>query len=672
MMRPIRLALFCYCASILAGSAVLSPAESAAKSPSLDDAEYHVFLVAGQSNAQGYLGERQEGLNEPIPVPERGTVFYFNAEQEKILDVVDATPHDYVGNAAGFHNRFAVDYHAATGKKVIFVHEVHGNSGIVPGVKYGGGNWPDEYRAALREKYAQFKQAAASSPFADKWALAGLIWGQGEAEEFLLTQNKKSLPELKAALSNLFDSFVADYGPDYAGKSDPLIKVVLVSVFAYPSGSSDRFYPDSPAWAATRDLQRQVAAEHSAARMVYFATEKIFYEQVWPNNAVHYFQKQYNRIGRVMAQEIAQPGSTILLPQPPTEIAATAQGAWRVDLTWAAPASAIPGDLPNYRIYRRKLGETAWTWIWQTPDVPIAGLHDENDVEPATTYEYRVAARNEFGEAFSEIVSAQTGRLSDDPIAAYQKLAMPADADAVRQLWNELKQGGHTRGLRSLHLMVRDLNATSGKIYNLVREADGASRFDFQDSASCRRLEDGFEFSAPAYAATESALIPTYGPFTYMTNLTWEQFPETNESFGLMAQGRGYPAPPGDSRSIFSYGPAPETLGFYHEDQTNLFQAGGKRPALGESETFGLTYDGRDLTWLRSGSEPVVHQNTIYFFNMQDAPLEIYTTPSSSKSARFKIAYLAVWNRPVEQQEFDAVTALLEKHRRLPPGESAR
>ncbi|MCC9607770.1 fibronectin type III domain-containing protein [Blastopirellula sp. JC732] len=636
------------------------------KTPSLDHVDYHLFLVAGQSNAQGWLGENREGLNEPIPVPERGTVFYFDPEQKKILDVVDAKPEAYVGNAAGFHNRFAIDYHATTGKKVIFVHGVHGNSGIVPGVQYGGGNWPDAYRAALRDKYQAFKTTAAASNFAGQWGLAGLIWGQGEAEEFLLAQNKKTLPQLEKALSDLFDGFVQDYGDDYPGQPGSLINVVLVSIFAYPSGSSDRFYPDSPAWAATREMQRHVAQQHASARMVYFPIEKIFTQQVWPNNAVHYYQKQYNEIGRVMAQEIAKPGSTIQMPQPPNSAAAKAVGAWRVDLTWHAPEGGIPGELPVYRIYRRQAGESAWTWIWQTAEAPADGLHDENGVLPNTTYEYRIGARNEFGEVFSDVASAKTGRLSDNPLAAYQELAEPQNAAAVEKLWAELRAGGHTKGLRSLHLMTKGSNAASGKIFNLVRGADDQGRFDFTASNTVEREEDGYVFAAPSGAQTEAPLIPTYGPFTCMANLSWLHFPDVNESFGLMAQGRGYPAPPENSRSIFSYGPAPQTLNFYHEDQVGMFQTGGKRPAVGQAETFALTYDGRDMTWRRSDSEPIVHPNTIYFFNMQNAPFEIYTTPSSSTEANFKIAYLAVWNRAIGPEEFAAVQTILANRLRLP------
>lgn len=638
--------------------------------PALAQAACHVFLIAGQSNAWGYLGENDEGLDEPVPTPKPGTVFFYDGKADAILDasaISKAVRGEYNGAAAGFLHRFAIDYHARTGKHVILIHKAPGNSGVVPGVAYGGGNWPDTYRAELKQKYAGFKARADADPrLAPRWALAGVIWAQGEAEVGLLESGQKTPQQVADALCALFDAFVEDYAVDYAGRPDDLIKTVLVSVYAYRSINSDRFYPDSPAWAASRQVQRDAAERHPRARMVYFATERFIRDGVWqPMNAVHYKQSQYNEIGRVIAQEIAQSGSTLKRPSPATASIAKADGPWRIDLRWAEPAGGLPGELPCYRIYRRKAGndDAPWTWLWQHEGAaaPNVAFHDEDTLKPDTVYEYRIAARNEFGETLGEVVSARTGKLLADPLPAYQAMARPTDGAAVRAIWNNLIRGGHVRSLRSLHLLAAGLNAGEGPARNLVRGTEDADRYDLQVGDQVQREPPGCRFSGGATMTAPDGLLPLNGPMTLLLNFAWIEPPTDGNGVVILHQGAGYPfrdldgVERKDRRTMLSYHPAGR-LRIYQE----VFQmfASAELPNPRIANTCALGYDGRWLTWHTPGAKPVTLSNDVYFLNVEHTPLVVGMSPPGAGGA-FRLVSLAVWNRALDAHEVEAVGAIL-------------
>lgn len=639
-------------------------------------ADYHLFIIAGQSNGWGWLGDHNEGLDEPVPVPEPGTVFYYDQAKDAIGDastLKDSAGGEYNGAVAGFVHRFAIDYAKATGKKVIIIQKSPGNSGIVPGVAYGGGNWPDTYRGELKAKYAAFRACAARRPeIAGKYAFAGMYWAQGEAEVFLLENRTKTLPELERNLSSLFDAFVADYGADYAGRPGEMIRVVLVSVFAFGSMKNDRFYPDTVCWSASRDMQRHVAEAHPQARMVFFPIELFYHQGVWgPNNAVHYKQSQYNLIGKTIAAEAVQPFSTIHPPAAPVGLGAHTTSVWRIDLTWKAPAGGVPGQLPCYRVYRRKAGESdaAWTWLWQSEAVPAAIFHDESGIEPGAAYEYRVSSRNEFGEVFSGVVTATAGTLAKDPLAAYLAAAAPAEPAKVRALWKELGDGGHLRGLRSLHLMTPGLNAAKGRILNLVRQSDQADPYDLDANDAVLREAGGCTFTGTA-AATTQALIPTIGGSTFLFGLEIVT-PPTGELM-LFSQGAGYPyvdidgIEQRDHRTIFSYDRVNQQVQCYKETIQG-FCSGARSVVPGKPGIHALSYAGTSLRW-NSGSAPAVpYDDDLYFHDIGNTPFQIMVRQQDGAVA-FRIPVLAVWNRGLSETEYQAVRAILARHLGLGDG----
>jgi len=625
---------------------------NAAPVTDLDSAQYHLFLITGQSNSQGYLGPKNEGLNEPIPSLPPGSVYYFSPP-DSIRDASNATPKEYVGAQAGFHNEFAREYARRTGKKVILIHEVHGNSGIVPGQRYSGGNWPDKYRGDLKKQYESFKTAAAGNPeFAGKWALAGMIWGQGEAEMGLLQTGRKSLPELEKDLSNLFDRFSEDYLADYGGDKARFINLALVSIFAYRSVENDRFYPDSPAWAATRELQRHVAQSHPHARMVYFPTERFYLDGVWqPNNSVHYTQKQYNEMGRVMAQEIAEPGSTIRKSQPPRGLTAAAEGPWRVRLQWEAPEGGIPGELPCYRIYR-KTGENDWEWIWQNSKEALK-WSDENHIIPGTTYQYRVSARNEFGEAFSETVSLTAETLPADPAAS-------SGYPAAAALWQELQKANLTEGLRALYLAGEQFGVKNGVLANLVREAKTPGRYDltYGGGAGEPNSYAGVAVSGSGGLVSGGSVIPINGPYTILMDVTLA--PQGSGPF----LEQGTKAESGDLNpwTGLSFHDKEGEIRFAGDTQIRGIKSGRGSMKAGQPARIAFTYDGLHAAIRIGEGLPKRDQNTIYFGAVQDGPLRLGGYGSADQPGRFH--YLAVWNRPLDPELEAAAQRILERHAR--------
>ena len=88
--------------------------------------------------------------------------------------------------------------------------------------------------------------------------------------------------------------------------------------------------------------------------------------------------------------------TTNSVPQPPTNLSATARGTDRIDLSWRAPSDRGSSSITGYRIEVSASGLGCWEELVANT---TSTSHSHTDLEPSTVYHHRVYAINASGES---------------------------------------------------------------------------------------------------------------------------------------------------------------------------------------------------------------------------------------------------------------------------------
>jgi len=146
-------------------------------------------------------------------------------------------------------------------------------------------------------------------------------------------------------------------------------------------------------------------------------------------NATYYY-----RVTAVNGTSKAAPSSTasaLTFPSKPTNLAATAIGAARIDLTWT-DNSAVPSD---FKIERKQEPGGSFAEIGITT-APGTTYSDVTGLLPATTYTYRVRGTNATGDgAYSDEASATTLPSKPNPPSGLQVATV--SQTALRLTWTD-------------------------------------------------------------------------------------------------------------------------------------------------------------------------------------------------------------------------------------------
>lgn len=631
-------------------------AQSATASSTLD-----VWICAGQSNMSGYTGSVKSGggtalflpagtaptntnlppgRDEEIPTFAEGIGFFWDGttfqdiEYYRTHTVTEATAQSvggyYHGYRAGMFGAFVKRYNELTGRRVLIIDHSFGDSGVCTGVTYSGGNWADTHRGTMLTKWNAFKSAASTAHLA--YTFKGLFWCQGEAEVALLLAATKTEAQVQSATETFFSGLSSDYGSDYHG-SGKLINVILTGVYggdAIPATTQDKLVPDTIYYETIRRIQRTVGTTHAAARIAFWSCEAFYFTRFWGNNyptgwtegnTVHLNQSMYNTIGRSLAADAVTPDSLILAANPPTGLTATADGSFRVKLSWTAPASIL-GTTQKYNIYRRTSGASNWDKIWiyynATPAVAenwgakytfLTSYWDEERMNAGTTYEYRVGFQNEFSEGFSDIATVTTAALAADVIGAYNTLCSPSNLAKVMNLYGDFGSAGITDCLRQLYVMQADTQASSsGSVYNLIRSTAQATRYDLTEVGATRGAT-GFALTDTQYLKTStSGLLSVAGPFTLLLafKISARTGPATTVAiFQNPSYVRETNAPVIDQYGTTLLSMSLSSAGVLQHSftQPNPLPS-GVTIANDTWYILGLVYDGSDIRWYRDSSTP--------------------------------------------------------------------
>nr|VGM47931.1 flagellar biosynthesis, cell-distal portion of basal-body rod [Klebsiella pneumoniae] len=267
-----------------------SDSESESRNPT----EYVVFLVAGQSNAQGM------GSAAKSPSVNQGVAYqYYNGALTPVLG-------DSVGNAStgSAWPAFANEFYRRTGLGVVFIPSAVGSSGLtaiasLPANGGNGQNWSGTgtLRGTAIARYNDAIAALESGGFA--YRFGGVLWSQGERDARCLpsASNKITEQDYKNEFANLKSYFSETFGDKF---------VWIIS----QTGGDDAGI-DAQGLTDMRRLQREIVRSTPG---VYFGwngaynliARGLMRSHDFPNdpdnvNRSHYSQQGYNEMGTAMA-----------------------------------------------------------------------------------------------------------------------------------------------------------------------------------------------------------------------------------------------------------------------------------------------------------------------------------------------------------------------------------
>jgi fibronectin type 3 domain-containing protein len=116
---------------------------------------------------------------------------------------------------------------------------------------------------------------------------------------------------------------------------------------------------------------------------------------------VNNFLPYYNQTSSVQYTTLQQFFSLLprSVPQPPTNLTASAVSSSQINLSWSAPANSNYSAITGYKVERVTGNSTTWENVTSNTD-SNATLYSDIKLEHSTTYTYRVSAINQMGTSY--------------------------------------------------------------------------------------------------------------------------------------------------------------------------------------------------------------------------------------------------------------------------------
>ena len=139
------------------------------------------------------------------------------------------------------------------------------------------------------------------------------------------------------------------------------------------------------------------------------------HENLGPATTRHYRVSAVNVAGVGAASEPAGATTDATVPDPPTGLAATADGPYAIQLAWEVPPFDGGAPISGYRVEVSEDGGSSWKDLTtNTGSTETSYQHD--GLDPAATRHYRVSGINEIGTGEpSGVASATTDAIPPDP-----------------------------------------------------------------------------------------------------------------------------------------------------------------------------------------------------------------------------------------------------------------
>lgn len=259
--------------------------------------EIDVFLVAGQSNAQGAGGNIAEA-----PSVSNGAAFYFDASSGTVKALVNNLPkyNSTVGTGTQYP-QFAITYHQLTGRTVGFINAAQGSSGQTLLSDSGHGNWGrsgtlvGRSLAVLADALTAF-EAAGYTP-----RLRGVLWNQGENDAATINTRKERVEDYQSELQWMIGFYRQSLSP-------------TLPFFIFETGTARG--RQSYGYQQVRQVQEAVAYADQYTYVV-FRSAVIYPDLGFYRDDFHYNQKALNVLGTIGANQVAYILGKPLAPESP-------------------------------------------------------------------------------------------------------------------------------------------------------------------------------------------------------------------------------------------------------------------------------------------------------------------------------------------------------------------
>lgn len=488
------------------------------------DSDYDLFIILGQSNAQGYVESSSTDLidfssggsfidppsgntyssgdirdwdgtswRDVVVAPNQSTgAGLIGGEQDNYVSSVEPG-HDYSGDPAngGFQNPF-IDKWLETypTKKALVVQYAPGGSGIVSGVTYTNGNWTYNILADAMTVIEAAMDAATTAGY--DYRLRAVIWCQGESDAAAMNNSTyTSLTAYETTLSGFVDTLWARYGSsgtygsvyDDRSGNGQFFNIVEPAAGSLTTGITDTFNrqlpePDTLGHGHIRQACANVGADNSHAQVVAWNKFRYIDGDHWGTPpGVHWSQAAHNEIGANIAVALISgtpPATSITAP---SSVSASNIGRMNLDLTWTAGGATA---------YQQRI-ECKLSTDSEYSHVGCVAATDTTatiafSFQPGSTYNIRVGSERPDGSgidwstAASAAIPAQD--ISDSDISAYTTAASDVSTDAATHIKQRLAAlttagVGIGDGLKHLYVLRTDYNANSGStLYDVVRNGD--------------------------------------------------------------------------------------------------------------------------------------------------------------------------------------------------------
>lgn len=254
-----------------------------------DDNTIDVFLVGGQSNAQGHADIADAQANSPIP--KAGTAYqYYLGSISKLVDPVGNATYGSAWPA------FAIAYYNKTGHRIAIVPSAVGGttqSGLNAQF-FPNGTWDVASTTSNLFSTSVANVNNAMNAFAQAGyhpVFKGILWDQGEADATYIGADLETGIDYASALLNMVNNYRLQFGtttPFYIFRTGTLAADV-----------TERF----PGQSAVRSAQDQFATT-TPNLMVFYNAVDFGNRGLLQSDGLHYTQAGYNEMGTLGAQNV--------------------------------------------------------------------------------------------------------------------------------------------------------------------------------------------------------------------------------------------------------------------------------------------------------------------------------------------------------------------------------
>lgn len=255
-----------------------------------------VFLIAGQSNAQG----RANSALSPKVIT--GSAYQINsgvitAANDPIGINIGVTAQ--AANTGSAWPAFAVSYYNKTSRKLAFIPSSYGGSSQTAAANSGSGTWDttgilfDSSVARVTNNMNALRSAGYNPIF------KGVLWCQGETDAMVINSATITSEAYRAAFSKMIKKYRIQFG-------------ATMPFFIFATGH--RTDQSVVGYDSVRMMQQRVANEDSLATIVFYNSND-FITRGLMSDQVHYSQIGYNEMGNYGALAVVGGNKNIWQPQ---------------------------------------------------------------------------------------------------------------------------------------------------------------------------------------------------------------------------------------------------------------------------------------------------------------------------------------------------------------------